>query len=244
MVKRQTALKIRKTHRYLGLFIGIQFLMWTISGLYFSWTDIDEIHGDQFLKASIEETSFTDLVSPSELQLNSKINSLELKEIAGAPYYWVNNDLLFNARTGMKKDEVSKEDAIAIANKHVLDELEILDIQKITNTDSHHEYRGKSLPAYVISYDSFENIKAYVAIENGKFQSIRHRDWRWFDFLWMTHTMDYEGRDDFNNLLLRAFSLLGLLTVLSGFTLWFTSSPSIRKIFNKNKKKKKNEKTS
>ena len=27
MVKRQTALKIRKTHRYLGVFIGIQFFV-------------------------------------------------------------------------------------------------------------------------------------------------------------------------------------------------------------------------
>ena len=42
MIQRSTALKIRKTHRYLGLFIGLQFLAWTISGLYFSWTDIDE----------------------------------------------------------------------------------------------------------------------------------------------------------------------------------------------------------
>jgi uncharacterized iron-regulated membrane protein len=41
MVNRHTALKIRKTHRYLGLFLGIQFLFWTISGLYFSWSDID-----------------------------------------------------------------------------------------------------------------------------------------------------------------------------------------------------------
>ena len=46
----------------------------------------------------------------------------------------------------------------------------------------------------------------------------------------MTHTMDYEGRDNFNTLLLRAFSLLGLLTVLSGFVLWYISSPTIIKI--------------
>lgn len=35
MVKRKTALKIRKAHRYLGIFLGIQFLMWTASGMYF-----------------------------------------------------------------------------------------------------------------------------------------------------------------------------------------------------------------
>jgi hypothetical protein len=46
----------------------------------------------------------------------------------------------------------------------------------------------------------------------------------------MTHTMDYEGRDNFNTIVLRVFSLLGFITVLSGFTLWFTSSLRIRKI--------------
>jgi hypothetical protein len=40
----------------------------------------------------------------------------------------------------------------------------------------------------------------------------------------MTHTMDYQGRDNFNTLLLRAFSLLGLITVLSGFALAFVTS--------------------
>lgn len=38
-MKRNRNYYIRKTHRYLGLFIGIQFIGWTISGLYFSWTD-------------------------------------------------------------------------------------------------------------------------------------------------------------------------------------------------------------
>ncbi|MGB2404568.1 MAG: hypothetical protein ACPIA1_04445, partial [Flavobacteriaceae bacterium] len=64
------------------------------------------------------------------------------------------------------------------------------------------------------------------------FQRVRHTQWRWFDFLWMTHTMDYQGRDNFNTLLLRAFSLLGLITVLSGFTLAFVTSS-----WGKNKKR-------
>ena len=93
--------------------------------------------------------------------------------------------------------------------------------------------REKLLPAYVIAYDSKENIKAYVSVSDGKFQTVRHRDWRWFDFLWMTHTMDYEGRDDFNNKILRIFSLLGLITVFSGFLLYFVSSKTLQKIFKK-----------
>ena len=49
-MKKTTHYWIRKSHRYLGLFTGIQFLMWTIGGLYFSWTNLDDIHGDQFHK--------------------------------------------------------------------------------------------------------------------------------------------------------------------------------------------------
>lgn len=41
--KMNKQLLIRKTHRYLGIFIGIQFIGWTASGLFFSWNDIDEL---------------------------------------------------------------------------------------------------------------------------------------------------------------------------------------------------------
>lgn len=41
---------VRKSHRYLGLFLGIQFLFWTIGGLYFSWTNIKNIRGEDIRK--------------------------------------------------------------------------------------------------------------------------------------------------------------------------------------------------
>jgi len=104
MVNRHTAQKIRKTHRYLGVFIGIQFLMWTISGLYFSWTDIDEIHGDQFRKENVQQAVFKNLKSPGELGTELVISSLELKEIAKNPYYWINKATLIDARTGSIKE--------------------------------------------------------------------------------------------------------------------------------------------
>jgi hypothetical protein len=229
MVNRKTSLRIRKTHRYLGIFLGLQFLMWTISGLYFSWTDIDEIHGDHFKKES-EPAVFEDLNALSNA--NEKVYALELKEIAGEPYYWVNESKLIHARSGAYKPGISEEEALAIAHQHMKDELIVSEVHLIDETDAHHEYRGRDLPAYVISYTSDDKVTAYVSVKDGSFQTVRHRDWRWFDFLWMTHTMDYETRDDFNTTVLRAFSLLGLITVCSGFLLWGVSSPTVRKLFN------------
>ena len=96
MVNRHTALKIRKTHRYLGLFLGIQFLFWTISGLYFSWTDIDDIHGDYFKNLDYQPQAFNNLISPSQLNVANGINTIELRDINNTPYYWVNKKLLYS----------------------------------------------------------------------------------------------------------------------------------------------------
>ena len=233
-MKRKVSLKIRKAHRYLGIFLGIQFLFWTISGLYFSWTNLDEIHGDHYKNLEYEPLSFENLISPSLIKIKESINSLEIRDINKKPYYFINKKWLYSARTGVRKNELTKDEALYIADKYMKKGLVVKSIEKITKVGKHHEYRKKLLPAYVISYKSDDGLKAYVSILDAKFQSVRHRSWRWFDFLWMTHTMDYEGRDNFNTITLRAFSLLGLITVLSGFTLAFVTTPKLMRIFKKN----------
>ena len=231
-IKSKNAIKIRKAHRYLGLFLGVQFILWTISGLYFSWTNIDEIRGEHLIKQNINPKDFSELISPSKLN-QSNIKSIELRVISDTPYYWINSTYLFNAYTGTLKDSISKSEAVSIAQHNMVGDLKVESVNYISNVDKHHEYRNKLLPAYVISFEGMKKIKAYVSSSDGKFQTVRHRNWRWFDFLWMTHTMDYESRDNFNNMLLRIFSLLGLTTVISGFTLWFISSPTIKKILSR-----------
>jgi hypothetical protein len=235
MVNRKTSLKIRKVHRYLGLFLGVQFLLWTISGLYFSWTDIDDIHGDHYKNLDYQPRAFDSLLSPTALSTIEAIKTVEIKDINQQPYYFINKKGLYHAVTGQKKNGISKDEALYIAGNYMKQDLEVASVEKITKTGKHHEYREKLLPAYVISYKTDDDLKAYVSITDAKFQTVRHQSWRWFDFLWMTHTMDYEGRDDFNTTVLRVFSLLGLITVISGFLLWYVSSPTIRKLVQRKK---------
>ena len=207
--------------------------MLTISGLYFSWSNIDDIHGMQFHKKGIIAESFSGLISPSLLHPSIAIQSIELREINKNPFYWVNGKMLYNAKMGKLKKGISKEEALAIAKRNIVSNITVKKVQLIKAVGRHHEYREHLLPAYVISYQEPNNLKVYISTNDGAFQTIRHRDWRWFDFLWMTHTMDYEGRDNMNNIVLRVFSLLGLITVLSGFLLWYISSPTIRIICRK-----------
>lgn len=76
----------RKIHRFLLVFIGIQFLFWTISGLYFSWTDIDEIHGDHFRQNHMMHVTATHLINPASLDSTLEIISPELRFFNHQPY--------------------------------------------------------------------------------------------------------------------------------------------------------------
>lgn len=222
--------KFRKTHRFLGIFIGIQFLFWTISGLYFSWTDIDEIHGDHYKKSVDNAKVFLPIINDTLLQqLPFRLHSIKVKSIGEERFFWVNDSVLVDPNSGVILPEISAAQAIAVVQEHIFPAYQPLSAERITAVGPHDEYRGRPLPAFKIPLSGEGNPIAYVDAVSGDFQRIRHSQWRWFDFLWMTHTMDYQTRDDFNTLLLRSFSLLGLITVLSGFVLWGISSPTIRR---------------
>ncbi|HQS23169.1 hypothetical protein [Sediminibacterium sp.] len=245
---------IRKTHRWLGVILGIQFLLWTIGGLYFSWSNIDEIHGDFQKKNAPLLSSDISLVSPTEVLETIKKNhpidsvvSIQLIEIMGRPFYQLrcisgihsltnrehavqSMNHLANAETGKLRGPLTKQEAVEIAKMRFNGISSVKSVDYLTSTNGHHEYRESPLPAYAITFEHPTNTTIYIASELGTIQKFRNNKWRIFDFLWMMHTMDYESRDQIGNWLLRIFSIFGLVTILSGFLLFFISNKRMRLI--------------
>ncbi len=249
MKKRNYKFYIRKSHRYLGVFIGIQFLFWTLGGLYFSWTDINDIRGDNFRNEKTEINFQKDFISPkvviSEIentQASLAIQNMRVIEISGSPFYeFTLKDkgqdedkkgklIVADAISGKIRDPFSEQEAKKIAIAAVSKPLEIADAVYLTekNVSGHHEYRAKPLPAWAITFEN--NLTVYISAETGQVESFRINKWRLFDFLWMLHTMDFYGRDNINNYVLRGFSILGIITVFSGFLLFFISSKYFRNL--------------
>ena len=240
MTKRTLIQNTRKWHRYLGLLLGIQFLLWTIGGLYFSWTNIDEIRGDNLKNETRKLTSLSDFISPSIflpklLKDSGSLLSLKLTTVLNEPYYEVvylfNDDKkvrLIHATSGSLRNVLTKEEAVLLAMEKLNVKANVTKIEFLTETGSHHEYRGRPLPAYAVSFDAPANTTIYVSEAYANVQTFRSNKWRVFDFLWMLHTMDYQERDNFNNWLLRAFSIFGIFTILSGFSLYILTSKKIK----------------
>ena len=233
---------IRRSHRYLGVILGIQFLFWTLGGLYFSWTSLDEVHGDLQHKHPPHLSANFNLVSPAvALQaLNEKPDSLhiiQLVSILNKPFYSIQyfsgksfKKILADATTGQIRPAINKEESIRIASESFNGHPKILSVEYITTTNGHHEYREKPLPAWAVTFNHPTNTTVYVSSDVGRVESFRNNKWRVFDFLWMMHTMDYKQRDNLNNWLLRAFSIFGLLTISSGFLLFWVSSKRLKRL--------------
>jgi uncharacterized iron-regulated membrane protein len=65
------------------------------------------------------------------------------------------------------------------------------------------------------------SLVAYVDAYSGQVTAIRSDAWRWWDFLWALHIMDYDDRDDIGTVLLKIFSVLAVLTAIAGIALYF-----------------------
>ncbi len=240
-MSRKLHLTTRKTHRYLGLFIGIQFLFWTVGGLYFSWNNMKDVHGKTLLDKS--EMSFSFKINQS---LVTCLDSLDIKEdfkgeqIQGVVFgkdsiLRVSNEkgtrlIALSNGTYRLRNELTKEEVLTFVESRLYDPIPVKNTELLKNELSkHHEYRGRPLPVYAVQLDHETDTKIYVHPELAKITSVRNDNWRRFDFLWMLHVMDFETRDHITNWTLRIFSVLGLLTIFSGFYLYYLSSPTIRK---------------
>lgn len=191
----------RNLHRYLSIFVSIQLLLWTISGIYFAYNKIELVRGEQYrLPKNVEYRIFDRLGI-------SIIETIEYGEKSYKTY-----------PDGNLTKPLTKEEAIKItAQKTTLNPLEV---SLITELYPGAEYRG-SLPVYKVKTDTKDDINVYVGYMTGDIGSIRSDSWRIWDLMWSLHIMDYRERDNINNILLQILSILALVTSISGITLFF-----------------------
>ena len=233
----------RKIHRYLGIVIGIQLLLWTASGLFFALNPIEKVRGETEAAQPSTLPISAAAASPSEAldELAARHDGVEILSVVLRPHLdgavyeiafrqageprW----MLADAGTGRLRPPVSRDEAVAIARRDFAIEAEVASVELVTAAGEGSEYRGRPLPAYRVDFDHALGTRIYVSTDRGTVTARRNDRWRLFDLLWMLHIMDYSSRTDFNSWWLQAVSGLGLATVVSGFVLAWVTSPSLRR---------------
>ena len=209
---------VRNTHKYLSFFISLQLFLWTISGIYFAFNKIELVRGEQYRLTESFPVNFNEVnFSRSDVYQIKAIKRLDeiifiVNASKGTEY--------LNA-LGTPVSKLSKSEVFEIVSSSST--LEPIDLEEISESSKGSEFRGRDLPLYKVTSlnDKDKKINLYLNVFSGEITAVRSLQWRIWDVMWGFHIMDWQTRDKINNIFLKIFSILALVSSISGILLFF-----------------------
>lgn len=212
---------VRKLHKITATLVGLQLLLWMVSGLYMTAVPIDIVRGQHLVDKPASQPLNALGVFPidSVSQQYPDITKIELSKLREQLVYRLtgkDGTLYLNGNTGQPLTPLSEIEARGVATSVYLGKGNIANVSWITKENAPAELGSRSLPVWQITYDDLFESTLYISGFSGDVSAVRSDIWRMFDFLWMLHIMDYEDRSNFNNPLVILASSIGCFIVLSG----------------------------
>ena len=209
---------VRKIHKYLSFFISVQLLLWTISGIYFAFNKIELVRGEQYLKKTEESYD----LSIFDFKID-KASDIDFQKRLGKEIIIINSNdsVRYLDKFGIPVKKMSSIEAMeSVINQTSLTPLIA---EEVLNEKAGSEFRGRSLPIYRVKTKSKDDYKinVYINMYSGDVVAIRSDKWRIWDLMWGLHIMDWKERDNIDNLFLKIFSILALVSSLTGIMLFF-----------------------
>ena len=208
---------VRRWHRGIAMLTSVQLLLWTLSGVYFSFVDIDTVRGHHY-EAEAPSMLF-DLSALQKIRLSGQQMTI-LERLPGELIIGVHSEggMSWRNAQGDALGYLSSTEALDLARQRTTLELDV--VEWVDRGAPGSEYRGAPLPLWrAFSADSPAEV-AYLNAVSGELVAVRHEAWRWWDFLWSLHIMSYSDRDTIGTWLLKCFSLLALGTAVMGLWLF------------------------
>lgn len=208
-------------HRWLGLILLIQVVLWLVSGLYFSLQGHHAMSGHQYkqnptglvLRRAMPQIDIDEIWRRYPEAL-----SIQLYRIGDAPQYYVelaDEDVYLHGHTGQLW-HTDAEQAQQLALATYSGPGNILSTTPLTRTDEIIGWQGQG---YKVLFADELNTRIYVDAANGHVIDHRNTPWLIADWAFKLHFMDYSGARSFNHLLIYTAALLALWFTLSGVLL-------------------------
>ena len=218
----------RKYHKWLMAFIGIQFLFWSITGLYMVSLDIHYIHGEPLQKQASHGLQLKDV----SFSINSLLSrypdakNIEVARFMDKQVYRFssvdNQKVMVDAFSGEQLPIVNELLARAIARNNYVGTEKVASVRLISNiAEKPSELSPRHLPVWQVTFDHFASPTFYISQQSGVIVTKRHNFWRLFDWMWRFHIMDYDDGENVSNWLLLVIALLGMLAAIAGAVLTY-----------------------
>ena len=221
MTKRDFWKYLTRVHKWSGLVIGVQVLMWFASGAFMVLFPIDDVRGRHLAEQT--DWSLSDAaIIPIELAMGlyeGELHGASLTAYAGLPAYALIGDqgtVLVDAVTGAPWKPIGERAVRNAAAAYYKGTGEIAHVHKLKIPPIEYRQDG---PVWQVQYDDKSATRLYIDAETAKLNAVRTRLWRVYDTMWMLHIMDYARKDDFNSWWLRLFATSGFFFAASGVLL-------------------------
>ena len=229
---RLSPLFFRRVHKWIGLVLGLQFVLWTLSGAMMSILDHEAVAGGHAPEIEIRPLPAAASAWP---MVQSAIGNAQVTGVSARQFLdrhvlevaTADGLRLFDAVSGKpvtidaalarKAAEAAYHGGSPVKSVSPLQELEIA-------------VREHKLPIWRIDFADDPNSSFYVSGESGRVIERRNDSWRTFDFFWMLHNMDYLNRTSFNHPLIVLVGFGVLWLAITGFYLLFKTAwrPDLR----------------
>lgn len=218
---RISPLLFRRIHKWVGLILGLQFVLWTFSGAVMALLDMDKVGGHSAAATATTSTPWpTGLAAP---EMAGPIDGLTLRRILNRPVYEVRDARglrLIDARSGQQM-HVDGNLAGQIARAAYYHAAPVSSITRLEKANL--EAREHQGPMWRVDFADAGSSSSYVSAETGLPLVNRSDTWRTWDFVWMLHNMDYVNRTSFNHPLIIFVAFGALWLSFTGFYLLFKS---------------------
>jgi Na+-transporting NADH:ubiquinone oxidoreductase subunit F len=215
---------MRKLHKWISLLVGLQVLLWLISGLVISLLDPAKVNGAQWrnpTQPAPEAIPPEAVLEPYELpaaHLEGALGiSLAVRD-SRAVYrirYDASEVLLDAADGGLIT--TSEPEALSIARRDFSGAGEPIAITP--GVAPERATRNHHGPYWRVDFSDDAHSAIYVSTATGEILERRNDYWRTHDFFWMLHIMDYTQRENFNNPLVIGIALVSVWLGISGAVL-------------------------
>ena len=215
---------LRRIQKWIGLILGLQFVIWTVSGATMALLDMKTVAGGKAPAAAVTPAlPFGDTAWPQVRRSlgGQAITGVAVRSLLDRQVFEVATRAgvrLFDARDGgplLVDGLLAKRVAEAgyvgrgeVASVAPLRELELA-------------VREHKLPIWRVDFADEANSSFYVSGETGKLLERRNDTWRLWDFVWMLHNMDYVNRTSFNHPLIVTLAFGIIWLAITGFWLLF-----------------------
>lgn len=226
---------LRRLHKWIGLVLGLQFVIWAASGAVMALLDMEEVAGgkkaaEKALPLSLPATSSWPKVRES--LAGQAITGVGVRPLLDRPVLEVTTTAgvrLFDAVDG-RPVAVDPSLARKVAQAAYTGSGKVAAVEPLRQLEL--AVREHRLPIWRVDFADEANSSFYVSGATGALLERRNDTWRVWDFVWMLHNMDYANRTSFNHPLIVVLGFGIIWLAITGFWLLFRTKwkPDLRRL--------------